>query len=87
MPVDCIQVGFRNTAADSIADIFYKSAGTYNSAVVRVLSSGSRGNINRAFTLVNSSEVNNTTTSNKLTSVGAYKSIADAVADLHSGKT
>ena len=87
LPVDCIQVGFRNTAADSIADIFYKSAGTYNSAVVRVLSSGSRGNINRAFTLVNSSEVNNTTTSNKLTSVGAYKSIADAVADLHSGKT
>ena len=87
LPVDCIQVGFRNTAADSIADIFYKSAGTYNSAVVRVLSSGSRGNINRAFTLVNSSEVSNTTTSDKLTSVGAYKAIADAVTDLHSGKT
>ncbi len=87
LPTDCIQIGFRNVAEDSIADIFYKASGTYASAVVRTLQNGVRGGISRAFTLVDSSEVGNTTTTDKLTSVGAYAAINDAATDLHANQT
>lgn len=86
LPADCIQVGLRDTSGDTIIDIFYKSAGTYNSAVCRVLQHGGRGVVRSDYTLFDSSEVSNTTTSDKLTSVGSYTSLADAANDLHSSK-
>ena len=83
---DSIQVGFRNTANASYIDVFYKSIGTYNSAVCRVLAhSNGRTSVGRGFTVVSAStEVNSTTATDPKTSVESYKTIANAGTALHS---
>ena len=80
MPADTIQVGFNNTAKASYVDVFYKSNGTYASAVCRVLShANSRSTVGRGFAVIaNSTEVSNTTASDALTSTESYASIAAA---------
>ena len=80
IPVDAIQVGFNNTAAASYVDVFYKSSGSYSSAICRVIShASSRTNVGQGFAVVStSSEVNNTTTSDPLTSTESYATIAAA---------
>jgi len=84
LPVDCIQVGFYKTWGGIYADIFYKSAATYNSCVIRSLGDGTRSTIERRFTLQNSTEVNNTTTSSAGSSTNSYATIAAAGTALHS---
>ena len=80
IPVDTIQVGFNNTAAASYVDVFYKSSGSYNSVICRVIShASSRTNVGQGFAVVSTSaEANNTTTSDSLTSTESYATIAAA---------
>lgn len=81
--VDSIQAGLYTKDGQTYADIFFKSGGTYAGTVIRNLGSGSRGNIGRTWTLVNSIEKDNTTTSDKLASTEVYATIAAAGTELH----
>lgn len=85
LPVDCIQVGFCNKSTGSYLDIFYKTDSNYQGCVFKELTNGGRRYMSRRVTLINSSEVDNTTTSDKKASVEAYKSISDAASKLHGG--
>jgi len=82
---DAIQVGFCNASNASYIDVFYKSAGTYNSAICRVLAhSNSRSGVGRGFTVIaTSGEANSTTASDPKTSVESYATIAAAGTKLH----
>lgn len=86
MPVDLIQVGFRNVFGSTIADLFYKSSGNYQSGKVQVLESGYSTGWNRCFTLNPSSEANSTTPSNKGSSFYSYASLTEAQNTLHSSQ-
>ena len=81
--VDSIQAGLYTKDGQTYADVFFKSGGTYAGTVIRNLGSGSRGNIGRTWTLVNSIEKDNTTTSDKLASTEVYATIAAAGTELH----
>ena len=83
LAVDFVQVGIDTTAGATYADAFIKLAGTYNSSVVRNLASGGRGSTSRTWSLINSQEVDNTTTSDALTSKECYVDIATAGTKLH----
>lgn len=83
LAVDFVQVGIDTTAGATYADAFIKLAGTYNNSVVRNLASGGRGSTSRTWYLINSREVDNTTTSDALTSSECYVDIATAGAKLH----
>ena len=83
---DAIQIGLYNVYGKTYADVFFKSAGSYSGCVFRAIASDTRGSINRTFTLVNSSEVDSTTTSDKKTSKEVYASIADAANLLHNNQ-
>ena len=83
LAVDFVQVGIDTTAGATYADAFIKLAGTYNSTVVRNLASGCRGSTFRTWYLINSREVDNTTTSDALTSSECYVDIATAGTKLH----
>lgn len=83
LAVDFVQVGIDTTAGATYADAFIKLAGTYNNSVVRNLASGGRGSTFRTWYLINSREVDNTTTSDALTSSECYVDIATAGAKLH----
>lgn len=77
---DAIQYGFNNSAGNTYVDVFYVSNGTYNGAIIEQISSVcNRGGIGRAFTLINSTEAENTTASNKLNSTEVYKSITSGM--------
>lgn len=68
---DALQGGLYGTTGDNVvADIYYKCS-TYARAIVENVSNG------RVWTLVTSSEVSNTTSSDKLTSYEVYTSVAD----------
>lgn len=86
MPVDIIQIGFRSVFGSTIADLFYKSSGIYQSGKVQVLESGYATGWNRCFTLYASSEANNTTASNKGSSFNSYASLTEAQNTLHSSQ-
>lgn len=83
LAVDFVQVGIDTTAGATYADAFIKLAGIYNNSVVRNLASGGRGSTSRTWYLINSREVDNTTTSDALTSSECYVDIATAGAKLH----
>lgn len=83
-PVDFVQVGIYNVAGSTYADAFLKHGGTYTGTVVRNLASGSRGNISRTWTLINSSEVSGTTVNDAKTSTEVYATITAAGTALHS---
>lgn len=83
LAVDFVQVGIDTTAGATYADAFIKFAGIYNNSVVRNLASGGRGSTSRTWYLINSREVDNTTTSDALTSSECYVDIATAGAKLH----
>lgn len=83
LAVDFVQVGIDTTAGATYADAFIKLAGTYNNSVVRNLASGGRRGTSRTWYLINSREVDNTTTSDALTSSECYVDIATAGAKLH----
>ena len=80
---DAIQVAIYNVAGATYADAFLKLSGTYAGTVIRAIANGARGNISRTWTLVNSKEVDNTTSSDPKTSTECYADIATAGTKLH----
>lgn len=83
LATDFVQVGIDTTAGATYADAFIKLTGGYGSLVVRNLASGGRGSTVRTWSLINSKEVDNTTTSDALTSTESYVNIATAGTKLH----
>ena len=81
--IDDIKIGHYSVAGKTYADVFYRSNSAYAGCVIRDLGSGSRGNIGRCWTLVNSKEAENTTTSDKKTSFECWATIELAGKDLH----
>lgn len=79
-----LQIGLYNTAGATYADLFLRIPGTYGSIVVRCLSTGTRGSITRTWSLINSQEVDNTTTTDALKSFEVYTSVSAAATALHS---
>lgn len=70
-----------NTLVNGVVyfDVFLKALGEYGCQNIQVLSGGQRSGLGRRFTLVASSEVENTTTSDKKTSKEVYTSVANGV--------
>lgn len=83
LAADFVQVGIDTTNGATYADAFIKLTGTYGSLVVRNLASGGRGSTSRTWSLINSKEVDNTTTSDALTSTECYINISTAGTKLH----
>ena len=83
LAADFVQVGIDTTAGATYADAFIKLTGAYGSLVVRNLASGGRGSTCRTWSLINSKEVDNTTTSDALTSTECYVNISTAGTKLH----
>jgi len=83
LTAESIQVGLYNVAGKTYADIFFKATSGYQGTVIRNLAMGARGGISRTWTLVDSNEANDTTTSDKKTSKEVYASIASAGTTLH----
>lgn len=81
---DDIQIGIYNVYGSTYADVFLKHRGTYTGTLIRNLGSGARGGVSRTWTLVNSNEVADTTTSDAKASSEVYVSIAAAGTKLHS---
>lgn len=80
---DDIKIGHYSVAGKTYADVFYRSNGPYAGCVIRDLGSSSRSNIGRCWTLINSKETENTTTSDKKTSTECWATIELAGKDLH----
>ena len=80
---DSVKVGIYNVFGSTYADVFLHSNGAYAATTGVVLTQGSRGSLSRKWTLVDSSEVSDTTASDKLTSYECWASIESAATDLH----
>lgn len=78
-----VKIGLYNASGETYADVFLWTNGTYSSVTGLVLTQGGRGTLGRTWTLVNSSEVSNTTTTDKLTSTECWTSIEVAAEELH----
>lgn len=78
-----VKIGLYNASGETYADVFLWTNGAYSSVTGLVLTQGGRGTLGRTWTLVNSSEVNNTTTTDKLTSRECWTSIEVAAEELH----
>lgn len=80
---ECIVIAMCTKDGSTYTDAFFVTDGTYEGTVIRNLGSGRRGNVARTWTLLNSKEVDNTTTSDKLTSTEVYASLDEAASTLH----
>ena len=80
---DSVKIGIYNVFGSTYADVFLHSNGSYASTTGVVLTQGGRGYAARRWTLVDSSEVSDTTASDKLTSYECWASIESAATDLH----
>lgn len=78
-----VKIGLYNASGETYADVFLKANSSYSSVTGLVLTQGGRGTLGRTWTLVNSSEVGNTTTTDKLTSTECWTSIEVAAEELH----
>lgn len=83
LSADFVQVAIYNKYGGTYADAFIKTNGSYANTTVRSLSSGGRDNSGRTWTLINSTEVNGTTATDKKTSSECWKTIAEAGTALH----
>lgn len=79
---DQIQVGLYNVYGKTYADVFLKIGG-YGGTTIRAIGSDARGGIKRTWILVNSTEANDTTASDKKTSTECWASVASAATALH----
>lgn len=79
---DQIQVGLYNVYSKTYADVFLKIGG-YGGTTIRAIGSDARGGIKRTWILVNSTEANDTTASDKKTSIECWASVASAATALH----
>lgn len=80
---DDVKVGLYNIFGETYADVFLRINAAWKGLTGLVLTQGGRGNLGRTWTLVNSSEVSNTTTTDKLTSTECWTSIEVAAEELH----
>lgn len=80
---DSIQVGLYNVFGETYADLFLVTGVGWASATIRNLASGDRYGIKRTWTLLDSAEVDATTTTDRKTSVESYSSIENAATELH----
>lgn len=78
-----VKIGLYNASGETYADVFLWTNGAYSSVTGLVLTQGGRGTLGRTWTLVNSAEENNTTTTDKLTSRECWTSIEVAAEELH----
>lgn len=78
-----VKIGLYNVYGKTYADVFLKTKSYYIGVTGVILTQGRRGNLARKWTLVNSSEVNNTTATDKLTSTECWASIEVAAEELH----
>lgn len=78
-----VKIGLYNVYGKTYADVFLKTKSYYIGVTGVILTQGWRGNLARKWTLVNSSEVNNTTATDKLTSTECWASIEVAAEELH----
>ena len=80
---DAIQIGIYNVHGNTYADAFLKTNDRWNTCTIRAIASGRRGVITRTWELIDSAEVDNTTTTDAKTSTESYITIADAATALH----
>lgn len=72
------------TSSDKVyVDVYIKTPGEYAGQIIQVLAGGSRGSLEQKFTLINSEEKNDTTTSDSKGSIESYASLAAAGTALH----
>lgn len=84
LSADTVQVAIKTDKTNgAYCDAFYKSSGTYMSAVIRAIASGGRAILGRTWALIDSNEVSGTTATDKKTSSECWKTIADAGNALH----
>ena len=83
LSADFVQVAIYNVYGKTYADAFIKINGTWGGTTISALESGGRANQRRTWTLVNSNEVDGTTTADKKTSSECWKTIAEAGTALH----
>ena len=84
LSADTVQVAIKTDKTNgAYCDAFYKSSGTYAGAVIRAIASGGRDSSGRTWTLINSTEAQGTTATDKKTSSECWKTIADAGTALH----
>ena len=81
--VNDIKIGLYNVSGATYADVFLKRSNGYSSVRVRFISNDARGSITRRWLAVNSSEVTDTTTTDKKTSYECWKTIEEAATELH----
>lgn len=79
-----IKIGVNDTFGNTYFDVFYKCPGTWQNLLIEEKTGGYDSNFKTSFTLCNSIEPSNTTTTDKLTSIESYASIEDAATELHS---
>ena len=80
---ESIQIGLYNVFGETYADLFLVTGGGWSNSTIRNLASGYRGGIQRTWKLMDSTEANDTTTTDKKTSVESYSSIENAATELH----
>lgn len=78
-----VKIGLYNVYGKTYADVFLKTKSYYIGVTGVILTQGFRGSLGRKWTLVDSSEVSNTTTTDKLTSTECWTSIEVAAEELH----
>lgn len=83
LSADFVQVAIYNVYGKTYADAFIKINGIWGGTTISALESGGRANQRRTWTLVNSNEVDGTTTADKKTSSECWKTIAEAGTALH----
>ena len=80
---ESIQIGLYNVSGKTYADLFLITGGWWSNSTIRNLASGNRGGIQRTWKLMDSTEANDTTSTDKKTSVESYSSIENAATELH----
>lgn len=78
-----VKIGLYNASGETYADVFLWTDRVYAGVTGLVLTQGGRATLGRTWTLVNSAEENNTTTTDKLTSRECWTSIEVAAEELH----
>ena len=77
---DALKIGLRNTSGNALADLYYKVGQWARCRIYQLQGS-------RSWTLIASNEVDNTTTTNKLTSKEVYTSVSNGDTLLGAGYT
>ena len=80
---DDLCIGFSNEYDNTYADIFLKVREQYDNAIISIFSSSYREDVGSNWILINSSESNNTTTTDKLDSYECWRSVEEAATELH----